>query len=437
MSLSVLPHANQARRAVGDLRVEALSLSDPLSQMPRLERELQHDWFVWDAWTGGRRRVDLHPLVISRGAHREASLVAKRAVELVLRAGERAARDPAEEALYRLHPDVVRLARAAQQRGDQSAIVRVDLLLAADGRFVACEVNADCPGGYNETLALPRLSRIAGARASLVDPTTVAARLADALVARSGGPGSPRGLIALVYATAWAEDLQVCALIEKLVRDRGGRVVRIGPTAIKADGDVATLRGERVSVLYRFYPLEYMEGQRNVEALERATLASNLDAISSFSVIWAQSKLAMARAFASDREGAAFVFPETFYVREVPRATLERERSDWVIKRDLSRVGDHVYVGALTPSDEFSELLDEVEEATLAGQVWIAQRFVPQRSIDTPWGSRLVTLGVYVDVARDGEMTAAGYFARLSPTSHCSHDALVLPVFVDGTPEAS
>ena len=57
----------------------------------------------------------------------------------------------------------------------------------------------------------------------------------------------------------------------------------------------------------------------------------------------------------------------------------------------------------------------------------IAQRFVPQAAIPTPRGPRLVTLGVYL---LDGAF--AGYFARLTPTSHCSHDALVLPVFVQG-----
>ena len=54
------------------------------------------------------------------------------------------------------------------------------------------------------------------------------------------------------------------------------------------------------------------------------------------------------------------------------------------------------------------------------------ERFVPQTVLTTPWGPRLLTLGAYV---LDGAF--AGYFARLSTTSHCSHDALALPVFVD------
>jgi hypothetical protein len=45
----------------------------------------------------------------------------------------------------------------------------------------------------------------------------------------------------------------------------------------------------------------------------------------------------------------------------------------------------------------------------------------------TPWGPRCLTLGVYL---LDGAFV--GYLARLTAVSHCSHDALVVPVFVRG-----
>jgi hypothetical protein len=423
-------------------RVEPLACANPLG-LPSLESQLQHQWLVWDAWTEGRRRVDLHPFVLSAAAHRDAIAVASRAWWLVSAAGDRAASDPSERARYCLHPDVERLAAAARAGADLGSVIRVDLLLREDGRFFACEVNADCPGGYNETVALPRLARAAGLRraalggpgrgGALVDPTSVAPQLADRLVERSGGPGSPRGVIALVYATAYAEDLQVCALLERMIVERGGRTVRVPPTALRADGaGCIGVRGERVAVLYRFYPLEYMAGQPNIEALARAVESGALSAISSFAVIHAQSKLAMARAFAHDRALAASVFPETLDFMDASPERLDAERESWVVKRDLSRVGDHVFVGALTSSEDFRAILAEVADAAggegrSSDQTWIAQRFVPQLPIATPWGPRLVTLGVYLI---DG--TFAGYFARLSPTSHCSHDALVLPVFVEG-----
>ena len=413
------------------IAVEPLPIAEPLALGTR-ERELVHEWLVWDAWVGGRRRVDLHPIVLSPEVHREAVRVAERAWSLVSDAGTRAHADPLEGARYRLHPDVERLAAAAREGGALDSVVRVDLLLREDGRLVACEVNADCPGGYNESVALPRLARSAGlAHGTVSDPTTVAARLADLLVARSGGVGSPRGAVGLVYATGYAEDLQVCALLARLVTERGGRPIRMPPTALTSDADGGVVfRGEPVSVLYRFYPLEYMAGQRNLDALVRATATGKLACVSSFASIHAQSKLSMARAWSFDPGAAAEVFPETHEFGDVAADRLDLERTEWVIKRDLSRVGDHVFVGALIGSDDFREILAEVaavqDDPAAPPQAWIAQRYVPQRALSTPWGARYVTLGVYL---LDGAF--AGYFARLSPTSHCSHDSLVLPVFVN------
>jgi hypothetical protein len=399
------------------IELAPLPLADPLA-LPDLARSLQYEHLVWDAFVAGKRRVDLHPIVLSEAAHEEAKRVAVRAVELVSRVPSEN-----ERARYALHPDIERLASAARAAGDLGSLARVDLLLREDGRFVVCEVNADCPGGHNESVALPRLARSAGMRRGF-DPTDVAPRLADRLVALSGGKGSPRGAIALVYATAWAEDLQVVAFLEKLIRERGGRALRTPVTALS--GDPITVRGERIAVLYRFYPLEYLAEMPNVGDLARATEKGDLSSMSSFACIHAQSKLAMARAFVNEPEAARDVFPETIAFADAEHAALARDREAWVLKRDLSRVGDHVIVGALATDDEMRLAVRDIEDLEKHdGDVWIAQRFVPQRSIATPWGPRLLTLGVYV---LDGVF--AGYFARITRTSHCSHDALVLPVFV-------
>jgi len=406
------------------IAVTPLAIRDPLA-LPPLALELTQRWLVWDAHTAGQRRVDLHPLVLSEATHREAVRAAERAAALVDRMAARAAVDPEERALYKLHPDVERLAASARAGGDLTTFARVDLLLRDDGRFVACEVNADCPGGANETLALPRLARAAGFRSGY-DPTTAATRLADRLVALSGGPGSPRGIIAIVLATGFAEDLQVCALVERLVVERGGRARRMPATALKEDGEGVAHKGERAAVLYRFYPLEYMEEQRNVEALARAAERGALSSVSSFAAIHAQSKLAMARALVHEPEEAREVFGETYALAACARADLLADRASWVVKRDLSRVGDHVYVGALETHESFRDVLDEVAEAETMGDVWIAQRYVRPGLVATPWGPRCLTLGAYV---LDGKF--AGYLARLSKASLCSHDALVLPVFVD------
>ena len=406
-------------------RVVRAAPGDPLA-LPELQVELEQRWLLWDGSVAGKRRVDVHPLVLAEAAHVEAVAVAERAAALVFRAGSRTADDGQERALYKLHPDVELLAAAARTGADTTTLVRVDLLLRDDGRFVACEVNADCPGGHNETLALPRLARLAGFRDAR-DPTTVSPRLADRLVALSGGRASPRGAVGLICATAYAEDLQVCAIVERLVRERGGRTVRLPSTGAKESGSGVAYRGERLSVLYRFYPLEYMAEQANVPALARATERGELASVSAFSAIHAQSKLSMARAWQYEPDLAGGAFPETFAFRDRDGSALLREREEWVVKRDLSRVGDHVIVGALETDEAFRAALDGIAEAEHDGEVWIAQRYVPPGHVITPWGPRCLTLGVYL---LDGVF--AGYLARLTSASHCSHDALVVPVFVGG-----
>jgi hypothetical protein len=402
---------------------------DPLA-LPEMLLELEQRWLRWDRSIAGARRVDVHPLVLDERAHAAAVAVAEKAAALVFRAGARAAEHLAERAQYKLHPDVEQLAAAARAGGDRGTLVRVDLLLREDAAgFVACEVNAECPGGHNETLALPRIAKMAGFRGGR-DPTTVALRLADRLVEASGGRGSPRGAVGFVCATAYAEDLQVCAIVERLVRERGGRTVRVpatGPIATP-DGDGVAYRGQRLAVLYRFYPLEYMAGQANVPALARATERGELTCISSFAAIHAQSKLAMARAWLAEPAAAAGVFPETYALLSLDGGTLGRERAEWVLKRDLSRVGDHVIVGALESDEAWRAALEGVTEAEAeGGEVWVAQRYVPPGKVATPWGPRCLTLGVYV---LDGAFV--GDLARLTTASHCSHDALVVPVFVAG-----
>ena len=406
-------------------RVVRACAGDPLA-MPEMIVELEQRWLVWDRCVAGGRRVDVHPLVLGEAAHLEAVRVAEQAAALVFRARDRAAADPGERAFYKLHPDVEMLAASSLAGGDSSALVRVDLLLRDDGRFLACEVNADCPGGHNETLALPRIARMVGFRDGR-DPTTVAHRLADRLVALSGGRGSPRGAVGLVFATAFAEDLQVCAIVERMIEERGGRALRVPVTGPKESGDGVAYRGEHLAVLYRFYPLEHMEEQANVLALARATERGQLASVSAFSVIHAQSKLAMARAWHAEPEAARGIFPETLPFRSLDGSVLAREREGWVVKRDLSRVGDDVVVGSLETDDGFARTLDGVAEAENAGEVWIAQRFVPPGHVPTPWGPRCLTLGVYL---LDGAFV--GYLARLTAVSHCSHDALVVPVFVRG-----
>jgi hypothetical protein len=408
---------------------------DPLSS-PEFARELTGRYLLFDAYVAGARRVELEPLVLSRDLHESAVRAAEDVVATVGRVAARAHVDPVERARYALSHGVTRLASASYESGDDASLMRVDLLLSEDGGWRACEINADCPGGHNESVALPRLARAAGFFQG-ADPT----RMMDALALRLGmlasQPGRPPGVVALVYATAYAEDLQVCAFVRRALERQGTRAVLVSPTTPRFAGGELRVGSDIVRVLYRYFPTEYMEGQNNLEGILRAVREGRVRTLSSFAHVYTQSKLSLARACAwawaheprldeADRAIVGRHVPPSFDLDDVPREQLIAEQHGWVLKRAYGRVGDEVLVGPLFEADEWGRVVDAVLAMRAAGESWVAQRFIPQRAVATPWGPRFLTLGAYV---LDGQFV--GYFARITPESHVSHEAVCVPVFTE------
>jgi glutathionylspermidine synthase len=408
------------------VEVRPIGPRDPLSD-PMLRRELAERYLVWDACVAGARRVDVHPLILPRALHLRAVKAAEDVMRVVGKVASRAHDDERERALYRVPHFVESLAAASHASGDDAVLARVDLLLGEDGEWRACEINADCPGGHNEALGLPQLARAAGFQGA-TDPT----RVTDLLVGRLAQLAHGRA-VGLMHATAYAEDLQVCALIQRLLTKHGVRAVLLPPTSPKLHGGELVARGERIGALYRYFPAEYMEGQSNVDDVITAVRSGAVRTLTSFAHIYTQSKLSFARAWAheaslddEERSALASFIPASLDATTLSREQLVAERSSWVLKRAYGRVGDQVYVGELFDAEGWRAIVGDVLSACAKGESWIAQRFVKQRSIPTPWGDRFVTLGAYV---MDGRF--AGYFARITPESHVSHDALCIPVFAE------
>jgi hypothetical protein len=417
------------------IAVRSLGTRDPLS-LPLFRRELNQRYLIFDSHVSGQRRVDLNPIVLTPAMHEAAVHAAVSVYHLIRSVAERAHLDPAESARYGLCPDTLRLAAASFQGADRGCLARVDLLLkepepedsqpSCPGVFAACEINADCPGGHNEAMGLPQLAQSAGFWDG-VDPTTVVPALADRLAALAT---ERDGAVALLYATAYAEDLQVCALLKRALAERGCKAILCPPTAPRRRNGRLRVADEPLAVLYRFFPTEYMAGQRNLDDIAEAIAGRQVRALSGFAEIFTQSKLAFARAWdsalpAEQQRILARHVPESRELSSLPDSLLLAERTGWVLKRALGRVGDEVFVGELIGAEDWARLLPVVRGLCEKGQTWIAQRYVRQRPVPTPFGPRLLTLGAYV---LDGRF--AGYFARITPESHVTHDALCLPVFV-------
>lgn len=404
--------------------IAELGLRDPLAN-PLFERALAQRYLLFDAWVDGERRVNLHPLMLSPALHAQAMEAATSAAALIDHVADHALRVPDEARRYGFSAEVHRLAQAAHHAADRSSLVRVDLLLSESG-WQACEINADCPGGHNEALGLPQLAQAAGFWQG-INPTRVVDDLVQALIDLAAGQGA----IALIYATAYAEDLQVCALLQRELRQAGARTVLCAPTALRRRGQRLYVGDEPIAVLYRYFPTEFMEGQRNLDDIVAAVAAGTVRCVSNFGAMYAQSKLAFARAHAlsdtlpASLQSALRFVPKTVALSDLDAGVLQQEREGWVIKRALGRVGEDVFVGPLLSSAQWDQALQMAREDEQSGDLWVAQAFVPQRSIPSLYGPLLVTLGAYVLNGR-----FVGYFARLTPHSHASHSALCLPVFV-------
>jgi len=411
------------------IEVRPVGDGDPLED-PTLSRELAQKYLIWDAFVGGQRRVDVHPLVLSHELHEAARAAAEGVVRTIGRVAHRAHDDEKERAAYNFHPDVTRLASASRASDDMAAMMRVDLLLDENGQWRACEINADCPGGHNESVGLPRLARAAGFMAG-ANPTNVVELLCARIAKLAEMPDRSRGAVALLYATAYAEDLQVCALLQRKLGEMGIKALLASPTAPRARRGQVFIGSTPIRVMYRYFPTEWMEGQRNVSGIAEAVASGKVKTLTGFGHIYTQSKFAFTRAWhheaAMDEADRAVLqrhIPYSLDLAAVPRDELVANRAAWVVKRSMGRVGDQVFVGKLFAQDDWIPLVDEIREARAGGQVWLAQRFVRQRPIATPWGDRFVTLGAYL---QDGVF--AGYFARITRDSHVSHDALCVPVF--------
>ena len=164
-----------------------------------LARELASRFLVWDAFVAGRRRVDVHPLLLPAEMHAAAVRAAEGVVAAVGRVAARAHDDATERARYGFDDDVVRLAAASRASGDDASLMRVDLLLDKSGAWKACESTPTAPEAttsrsvYRASPEPPASSR-AAIHAPRRGPRGAAARAAQAAApsASCTPPGTPR-----------------------------------------------------------------------------------------------------------------------------------------------------------------------------------------------------------------------------------------------------
>jgi glutathionylspermidine synthase len=294
---------------------------------------------------------------------------------------------------------------------------RFDFFERAGGGFAALEYNCDKPAGQREIWASEEIGPARG-NANLGARARFRQALARTWRRHAGcAVGSPR--LAVLCDPAHREEFRLAYLFGREASALGWNWDIVDPSTLGAGGGRALAYGERVDMVLRHYPAEYLH-----ELPEAAAL---LDA----RVLWlndpravvAQAKSLFAALWTLLRDGRWLTRLEAALVeRCVPPTALasqpgwlDRARArpeDWVLKPVLGRYSEGVAAGALATVPEWQAALDAAEASPAD---WIVQAFVPPRRrwLPSAEGGRpgYVNWGVYLAEGRP-----AGFCPRFQPT---------------------
>lgn len=310
------------------------------------------------------------------------------------------------------------------------------------------EINADVPGGLIEAGPLAKLMLELGGecKEAVVAPDPaerLAAALASRLQERSQDP-----LVALVHATAYADDFQVMRRVQECLAGVGVRSVLAAPDHLVrrrgAGGTFHVMSGEHVGGVVRFFPAEWLpelgrparwesffgracdaEPEGDVPVLSNPATAVLVQS-KRWSLRWDRLETplpAWRRALPETRDPRDAISGRWRWRRRGPEiGPPAPDASDWVFKPAMGRVGEGVLVPGVAAKDERA-----IRRAVRRDPgSWVAQRRFFSVPVESPVGPLHVCLGVYVVDGR-----AAGLYARASVRALIDQGAYELPVLID------
>lgn len=312
------------------------------------------------------------------------------------------------------------------------SVVRFDFHWTSDGWRIS-EANADVPGAFSESSALPALvAPLAGGGAEPCgDP---AGRWVHSIAESAVGAGAA---VALLSAPGHMEDHQVTAYLARRLRQRGVAAEVCGPANLRWDeqGRATLHRGGgtvRLDAVVRFFQAEWLAGLprrtgwrmlfRPIITTHSATVACNpatsiLTESKRFPLVWDR--------LSEELPTWRRLLPET---RE-PAAVNWRRDERWLLKAAFCNTGDAV----LCPADQTGNWRRPAKEAAWARRSarwrpdrWVAQRRFDAIPLDTPMGPMFACVGVYTING-----VAAGAYGRLSPRPLIDYQAIDAAVLVD------
>lgn len=395
------------------MRTHAWQVSS--KEFRELQRILNFDYYKWDLFLGGTCRILPESIVLSRSVHAYLVSVTEAFAGLMRRFEATARSDPYIHAALGIEPTLSRM--VSSRVNDELSFGRADFFMTPDGRWVLSEFNEDAPGGFNEAVGIPASlseSQLGG---------TCAGDLKNAMCAAFDDCDR----IGLSFATAFSEDLQHCAVLEKWLRERGHHTLLSGPDQLRRRWRGVSLAKARIDGMFRFYPGEWLGLLDNVADWE--TLPGSFRLMNPPVRLLSQSK----KSFGLWRSGEGVDAADMMLAKRHCPATSDfdiaqldqyRERqSDLVLKRAFGRMGDAVVIGALVSAGDWSRALEFA--AARPGEIAVQQRFEVQ-PLAFASGLMYPTIGVYTVNGR-----FAGYYSRVAHSPFITHEAFHVTTVIE------
>ncbi|HLY12034.1 MAG TPA: glutathionylspermidine synthase family protein [Planctomycetota bacterium] len=378
---------------------------------PDLVDRLSVDYHMWNAYVDGRLSALADPVRLPRRDLDELAALSERFARLIDRTID----------LVRARPSLLSFygfgARLRRMLDSETAprpvtLARYDAFRTPDG-WKFSEFNCDVPGGIHEGAGLNDL--IGG------DPSRF--RVVDLLV-DSLCRDTVRPAVAICYASGFAEDLEQCQFLRREWGRVGIRAVLCNPENLVWNGRDLRAFGEKIDLVYRFFPVEWMTEIDNLDALLSASRSGRLPMINGFWSLVAQSKKTMALWHehrdlfdASERDLIVRHVPRTeaFRIGELGRYRRERERL--VVKRQFGRIGEEVLLGSRCSDPEWADWLAWPASEP---QEWIVQDRFDPLPIDVGGDTLYGCFGPYVVDGRFG-----GLYNRFARDGFIAFNALV------------
>jgi hypothetical protein len=235
--------------------------------------------------------------------------------------------------------------------------------------------------------------------------------------------------VAVVYATGYAEDMQVCRFIADFLTRRGA-IARLGsPANLKISKGRLTLFGENIDLVYRFFPIEWMDELPNLRRLVSAYAAGNFELINGFGQVFAQSKKVSAfwrehpeLLTAGERKLVSAHIPRTELFSRSRAKFYAANRDALVLKHQFGRMGEEVAIGRFYTDAEWAA---EVAEVAKVPFDWTVQEFFDVAPVEIEGRMFFPCYGLYVV---DGK--PVDVYCRVSPFRQTCYDALNVGAYV-------